>query len=616
MRRMHYGRARLGAAAGVVVLAAATLAMAGAADPDGGKAKSKAKVDPPKAEETVSDLAYLSSAGSIRVEGVGLVIGLAGTGSNPEPSSYREKLLDQMRKAQVADAEGILESPDTSLVIVRATIPTGVGPADRFDVDVELTPASATQSLQGGFLMLTRLSEVRLAGGGQLTGQTLASAVGPVMIGSDAEPDNPKAGRVLGGGKVKVAVPFLMLIKENRQSGRTAKMIEAAVNRRFHRREGVKQVGLATAKSDKHLDLDVPAVYHNNQGRYFQVIKQMPLVDAPDLRAARLEQWSRELLDPTTAGIAALRLEGIGRNAATALKAGLESDDAQVKFFAAEALAYLGDPGGVDVLAETATTAPEFRAFALAALAAMDHPAAALRLAKLFESPEIELRIGAFNALRVADPTNSSLGRVRVLRGAPAPEPDAADEMAMQIDGVTPRAARPEPRREDPFELYIVDCEGPPLVHVARSRRCEIVVFGRGQRLLPPLVLGGAGPILLNASEYDQRVQISRVDAGRLELAEQTVTAPLDLGAVICEAANLGASYPEILAMLQAASKQKNLAGALVVDKLPDPSPVYDEAQLRGQDAVEDDPAVKRAGYDDKEGRRGLFRRLRDRMSR
>ena len=50
--------------------------------------------------------------------------------------------------------------------------------------------------------------------------------------------------------------------------------------------------------------------------------------------------------------------------------------------------------------------------------------------------------------------------------------------MALQIAAAS---RRKRASLEDPFGLYVVDSEGPPLVHVSRTRRCEIVVFGRTQ---------------------------------------------------------------------------------------------------------------------------------------
>ncbi|WP_410970254.1 hypothetical protein, partial [Salmonella sp. SAL4458] len=84
----------------------------------------------------------------------------------------------------------------------RMVIPAGANPQDRFDVEVEVPPACGTTSLTGGYLMATRLREVMIAGGAPRTGNDLAIAQGPVMIGSVKDPKDPKGGRVLGGGKV------------------------------------------------------------------------------------------------------------------------------------------------------------------------------------------------------------------------------------------------------------------------------------------------------------------------------------------------------------------------------------------------------------------------------
>ena len=77
----------------------------------------------------------------------------------------------------------------------------------------------------------------------------MAFAQGPVMIGTPAKPNDPKVGRVLGGGKVKKDYPFTLVIKENRESFRTAKMLETVINERFHQTEDGHQKGAATAKT-------------------------------------------------------------------------------------------------------------------------------------------------------------------------------------------------------------------------------------------------------------------------------------------------------------------------------------------------------------------------------
>ncbi|WP_406695724.1 flagellar basal body P-ring protein FlgI [Singulisphaera sp. Ch08] len=572
--------------------AIAAVALVGAGSPF------KKQEKPPKVEETVTNLAsiFTSTHNSMRLEGVGLVVGLDNTGSEPPPSWYRERLVDEMRKAGVENAEKLLADPRVSIVIARLTIPTGSAKGDRLDVELELPPACGTTSLAGGMLLECRLKEVALAGGTPKEGQELALAKGPVMIGTDAKPDDPKVGRVLGGARVKKDSPFRLELKENRKSFKSAQLLQNVVNHRFHQTEGVKHNGMATAKTDSFLELRVPKVYKHNQNRYFRVIKLLPVVDSPQLTQMRIATWGEELLDPTKAGVAALRLEGIGITAVDTLKKGLASPNEQVKFFAAEALAYLNDASGADVLGENAIKNADFRPFALAALAATDQSAARMKLVSLMEVPEIPVRYGAFNALRTLDESDPFLGRVRVLED-PRDDEDEIDGSQSMSVAIARTSSSSRTQRTDPFSLYVVDNDGPPLVHLAKTKRCEIVVFGRGQRLLTPIVLGN-GPILLNAADGDHALQISKIGSGRPGDEDAKVHATLDIDDVIRQTANLGAKYPDIVAILKAAALQRNMPGPVVVDAVPVPTSEYLQAAILGKDTTKKDDEVNKTSVE------------------
>lgn len=574
----------------VVVIATAAGSLIGA----GPLSKNKRSSAPlPKVEESIGDIAFVLQDGEILVEGIGLVSGLENTGGDAPPSWYRSQLVDEMSKAGVEHASKLLESKRFAMVIVRMRIPTGAAPKDRFDIELELPPASAAKSLAGGYLMMTRLREHLMAGGAPKTGSDVALAQGPVMIGNAENPDDPKVGRVLGGGRVKDEYPYRLILMDNKRSVRNAGLAEKVINERFHQNKHGQLKGASTAKSDTYLVLNVPDVYHQNQERFFRVVQLLPMIDTPALRQQRLAATAKELHDPKTAGVAALKLEALGPSAAEALEVGLEHKDPDVRFFAAEALAYLNESAGVDVLGQTAVEQPKYRAYALAALSAMDDEAARVRLRKLMDEPEMEVRYGAFNALRTLDPFDASLGQVRILDDPRDEEfdEDAPDAMAMAL------ALSRRPRAEDPFALYLVDSEGPPAVHISRSRRSEITIFGRGQKLLPPIVLGD-GAILLNASEFDDSLDISKIVPSKFGDDDVRVRGSLEIGDVIRRVANLGATYPEIVAILEAADKQKNLPGPLFVDSVPTSNVEYLAKAIMGKDKLEPkkDDDVKRAG--------------------
>ena len=543
--------------------------------------KKKASPQTPiKSTETVGDLAVVQRSGETKIEGVGLVSGLAETGGDAQGSVYRTRILEEMRKAGVENANALLsKSKNFAIVIVKGVIHTGVDTKDRLDVQIELPPGSEATSLSGGYLMKTRLREIMLGNDSRLhDGKDLANVEGPVMIGNAERPEDPKVGRVLGGMKVRDEVPYRLLIGEKHRSLNTAKLLETVINRRFNQRDGVDDKGMARGKTDGFLTIKVPHLYHQNQEHYFRVVQFLTMIDTPELRAKRVEEWSKELLDIKTSGTAALKLEGVGPSVADALIPGLSSPNAQVRFFAAEALAYLDNPAGVEVLADTTIKIPEFRAYALAALAAMSNDAAQIKLRKLMDEPDTQVRYGAFMALRVLDPGNPFLGRVRIL-DAPAEEEEEeapTDRMALGIAA-----------------------DGPPLVHVSRTRRSEIVVFGRRQQLLPPVVLG-TGAILLNAAVSDNRIEVSKIVSTRFNDTDIKIASSLDLEDVIRRVANLGATYPEIVSILQAADRQKNLAGALVVDATPSSNTQYIQAILGKDLTAKKDDAIKKAGLEKK----------------
>src|SRR3954451_15004920 len=101
------------ALAGLMALFAPALLGAGASP------KKRNDPPPPKVEETIGNLAVVYSKGEIKLEGIGLVFGLDNTGAEPPPSWYRSKLVEEMSKAGVENANRILKDKRFSLVIVH-----------------------------------------------------------------------------------------------------------------------------------------------------------------------------------------------------------------------------------------------------------------------------------------------------------------------------------------------------------------------------------------------------------------------------------------------------------------------------------------------------------------
>ena len=125
----------------------------------------------------------ISGLNLIALQGVGLVTGLPGTGSDPPPSSFRTRLLQDMNRRGVRDPHTILRSPSTTLVVIQAYLPPLIRKGERFDVEVRVPGADDTSSLNGGWLMETYLTEHAIVPGqGPMKGHIFAKTSGPILI--------------------------------------------------------------------------------------------------------------------------------------------------------------------------------------------------------------------------------------------------------------------------------------------------------------------------------------------------------------------------------------------------------------------------------------------------
>jgi flagellar basal body P-ring protein FlgI len=485
----------------------------------------------------IGDVAIPYGIHKVKVEAVALVTGLKGTGSDPPPSPNRGKLLSEMQRIGVRNPSSILASPNTSLVLVAGYLPAGVQKGDRFDLEVQVPSLSETTSLRGGYLMETRLKELAVLGDGAIhEGREWAVGQGPLMVDPAARiDDNPaelKRARVLGGGVSNVSRPLQLAVHTD-ASVLLSQQIGEAINRRFHvAPRGIKQ-GVATPRTDERIDLELHPRYRHNVLRYVQVVRSIAIRESTGERAQRLASLARQLMDPVTAASAALRLEAIGKDAIPALAKGIASDDPEVRFYAAEALAYLDDTAAVEPLAEALRREPAFRAFALAALSAMDDVSAYDALQDLLDAPSAETRYGAFRALWAMN----------------AQDPLVAGEMM-----------------GDEFSYHVLDTAGPPMIHATRSLRPELVLFGKQQTFRLP-ILAEAGNQIMVRDLPDGQVSVSRFDADRPD--QRRIVSP-SVDEVIRAVVDLGGTYPDVVQLLQEARQAGVLPSRLAIEALPE----------------------------------------------
>ena len=487
----------------------------------------------------------------VKVESVALVTGLDNTGEDPAPSPQRATLLHELQTIGVPNPERLLASPSTALVLVRGFLPPGVQKGDKFDLDVQVPSRSETTSLRGGWLMETRMTEMAVLGGQIREGHPWARGEGAVLVdpSADAEKDHGLLvrGRILGGGSALKARDLGLFIAPEDKSIRLSAQIGTAINRRFHTySRGVKQ-GVANPRSDERIDLKIHPRYKDNVARYMRVVRAIPVKESASEQALRVELLKRQLLDPITASTAALRLEAIGHAAVSALADGITSKDPEVRFYAAEALAYLDESQAAAPLAQAARDEPAFRAYALAALSTIDDMAAHEELVSLLEVPSSETRYGAFRSLWAMN-SNDPLIRGENLGGQ--------------------------------FGYHVLNTAGPVMIHVTRSFRPEIVLFGHEQRLQTPFMLEAGKSILVKGTS-DDKIQVAKFVVGQPDQKRIVSTKVDDVIRAIVE---LGGTYPDVVQALQQAKSSHALASRFEVDALPD----GDRAYRHKNDAVAD----------------------------
>jgi flagellar P-ring protein FlgI/HEAT repeat protein len=499
--------------------------------------------------QLVGDVARPYGDDYVKVEAVGLVTGLASTGEDPSPSPQRAMLLREMQTRGVANPNQVLASPSNAMVVVRGFLPPGAQKGDHFDLEVQVPSRSGTTSLRGGWLMESRLTELAVLGDIIRDGHLQALGSGPILVDPAASAEsNPAAlttGRVLGGGVVLRSRSLGLAINPNARSVRLSSRIGEAVNRRFDRFDhGIKQ-GVCTPKTDEFILLEVHPRYKDNVSRYMRVVRALAVRESNAEQFERLQLLDRQLSDPLTAATAALRLEAIGKPAIPTLVKGIASQDAEVRCYAAEALAYLDDTRAAPVLARAANEEPAFRAFALAALSAMDDGGAYDELRTLLDVPSAETRYGAFRALWAMN-SRDALVQGEMLGG---------------------------------FHYHVLSTAGPPMIHVTRSFRPEIVVFGHEQCLRTPLAIEAGNHILINAGE-GENITVSRFVVGQ---ADQKRVVSTKVDDVIRAIVELGGNYPDVVLALHQAKTAHALTGRFEVDAVPSGGRKYHRKEADGE---------------------------------
>ncbi|MDP6443647.1 MAG: HEAT repeat domain-containing protein [Pirellulaceae bacterium] len=502
-------------------------------------------VDDERGDTLVGDFAVPTGMNFVRIDSVAMVIGLGHTGSKPPNSMHRDRLLGEMRSHNVEHPEAVLDSDETALALVRGYLRPGIQKGDWIDIAVDTPRRSKTTSLRGGWLMPSRMRQVAMVGSSVREGHVDAIAAGHLFVnalfesGAETDAREENVARVYGGARALKSRPVGLSLRSRHTSIKTSTMIAAAINDRFDDYTRAGKDGVASPKNHRYVELAIVPKYKNNIRRYMRVIQSIAVGESPSMRGQRLQDLERMLQEPATASKAALRLEAVGEDAISILMQGLHSTDPEVQFYASEALGYLGAPEAAPVLAHFAATERAFRWHAISALSTMDHVAAYEALGDLLDHSSAETRYGAFLAMQARNPRDPMLGGEQL---------------------------------GESFMLHMINSAKEPMIHIARSRRPEIVLFGRQQPMVAPEFLF-AGPKILVKAQPNGQLRVHHHRAG--DDADISVTCNADVEELIRAIVEVGGGYGEVFQALHEAKQAGSLRSRLVVDARPRPNRTY-----------------------------------------
>jgi len=159
------------------------------------------------AETAIRDLCDVQGARENRITGIGIVVGLMGTGDSAAAAIEAQKNVLERYGIDISDL-GSLSSKNIAICTVDAVLPPFVKEGTTIDVNVE--SVLDAKSLEGGQLLETYLR-------GPGPGETVyAVASGPVSLGgfnadtsggSSVRSNHGTAGRIAGGAIVEQEVP-------------------------------------------------------------------------------------------------------------------------------------------------------------------------------------------------------------------------------------------------------------------------------------------------------------------------------------------------------------------------------------------------------------------------
>ena len=541
---------------------------------------------------TIYEVTNLQNDQPFLVSGWGLVVNLDGTGgSRLLSNNVKAFMIKEMSRKGFGSKltpeyedvapEQVLNDKNAAVVAVYGWLPPAARKGQWFDIAIKAAADDVT-SLAHGMLYDTELAiDGANAQDPNRRVNMWATAYGPVFVNPavalnvSQNPDGAtkrslRLGAIMGGGQVLNNRPLLLNLRQPER--RLARMIEFRLNEAFH------QDKVCTAFDEGYCQLWLPEKYADDWEHFARLTQHVYLQGGSEAFA---RAKARQLVEEAKKPGAPLQdisycWEGLGEYALAEIAPLLSDGPEDVRFAAARAAAYIGDPSGAAerALYDIARTDSSPRQVAAVQVLGKVPNSRAINqlLRDLLDSNQTAVRIEAYNILaKAGDPS---------------------------ISRQTIRSAR-QPLNEK-FLLDYVHCKGRPLIYATRSGVPRIAIFGSIPELTIPVSFTALDSHLMIASGAIGREVTIFYRNAKLRRPIQ-MSSPPDVADVMARLAGqlddgtgqLDFTYAEIVAILQGmADQQKLQVISPTGQQLAAAFLLQEDTNLR--DAIDSAPSIER----------------------
>jgi flagellar P-ring protein precursor FlgI len=207
---------------------------------------------------TVQEIARLSTDGNFTLQGLGLVMGLPGTGDSGKERTVAQPLARVLEHNGIPlpDLDSLAKTRSVALVMVTCEIPAG-GARLNDRLDVTIATIGTASSLEGGQLYIAPLL-------GPVPGSPVfAMASGPVML---QNPAIPTTARVAGGAQIvqQLVMPapdtrFALVLEPHYRGYGAAAQVATAINDSYFNTPAAEGLRVARALDDRTISVEIPA---------------------------------------------------------------------------------------------------------------------------------------------------------------------------------------------------------------------------------------------------------------------------------------------------------------------------------------------------------------------